>query len=260
MEKLDPFLGNFLSKTDPADCRTPSLVMLARLFNLKRTSVSPFSALNRELEAIGSEVRVHDRTISFRNRHCQVFGRYLDFWENGMKWLGVDDIRDERVRAIVIHFWLELRLNSEEIERRVPGIQFPESRKKIEEGEASFLDWYWKNLMKRGDRRFGKLIELFASNERTRNLMFFTRLRDFAFSNRIPPKDSSSMLPFVRITDDFDFEVHVNMGIVDDEDDAQPRRILGKGNAKQVFEMVLNYLPPNIGMARYEWYEEDSAA
>ena len=33
-----------------------------------------------------------------------------------------------------------------------------------------------------------------------------------------------------------------------------------KGNAKQVFEMVLNYLPPNIGMARYEWYEEDSAA
>ena len=50
------------------------------------------------------------------------------------------------------------------------------------------------------------------------------------------------------------------MGIVDDEDDAQPRRILGKGNAKQVFEMVLNYLPPNIGMARYEWYEEDSAA
>ncbi len=68
------------------------------------------------------------------------------------------------------------------------------------------------------------------------------------------------MLPFVRITDDFDFEVHVNMGIVDDEDDAQPRRILGKGNAKQVFEMVLNYLPPNIGMARYEWYEEDSAA
>jgi hypothetical protein len=234
--------------------------MLARLFNLKRIPDSPYSALNRELEAIGSEVRVNDRVISYRNRHCQVFGYYLDFWENGMKWLGVDDIKDERVRAILIHFWLELRLNSEEIESRVPGIHFPESRKKIEEGEASFLDWYWKNLMARGDRRFGRLIELFAGNERTRRLMSFTRLRDFAFSNRIPPHESASFLPFVRITDNSDFEVHVNIGIVDDEGNSQPRRVLGKGNADQVFQMVLNYLPPNVGMARYEWYEEDSAA
>jgi hypothetical protein len=233
--------------------------MFSRLFNLRRKPESPYDALNRELEAIGSEIRVHDRYVSFRNRHCQVFGYYLDFWENGMKWLGVDDIRDIRVRAILIHFWLELRLNSEEIERRVPGIEFPVSRKKIEEGEASFLDWYWQNLMVRGDRRFGRLIELFGSNERTRRLMSFTRLRDFAFSSRIPPKESSSVLPFVRITDNFDFEVHVNIGIVDDEADSQPRRILGKGDAEEVYELVLSYLPPNIGMARYEWMEEDAA-
>jgi hypothetical protein len=233
--------------------------MFSRLFNLRRKPESPYDALNRELEAIGSEIRVQDRYVSLRNRHCQVFGNYLDFWENGMKWLGVDDIRDIRVRAILIHFWLELRLNSEEIERRVPGIEFPVSRKKIEEGEASFLDWYWQNLMVRGDRRFGRLIELFGSNERTRRLMSFTRLRDFAFSSRIPPKESSSVLPFVRITDNFDFEVHVNIGIVDDEADAQPRRILGKGDAEEVYELVLSYLPPNIGMARYEWMEDDAA-
>lgn len=234
--------------------------MLARMFNRWRKSGSPYAALNRELEAIGSEIRVQDRLVSHRNRHCQVFGHYLDFWENGMKWLGVDDVRDERVRAILIHFWLELRLNSEEIESKVPGIEFPVSRKKIEEGEASFLDWYWQNLMSRGDRRFGRLIELFGSNERTRRLMSYTRLRDFAFSNRIPPNGGNAVLPFVRITDSFDFEVHVNIGIVDDEGESQPRRVLGKGTADQVYEMVLNYLPPNIGMARYEWYEEDSAA
>ena len=231
--------------------------MLARLFNLKRNSDSPYASLNRELIAIGSDIRVDGRVVSIRNRQCKVFGRYIDFWENGMKWLGVDDIRDERVRAKLLHFWLERRLNSEEIEQLVPGIQFPESRKRIEEGEASFLEWYWQNLKLRQDRRFGRLIELFAGNERTRRLMSFTRLRDFAFSNRIPPHDTATVLPFVRLTDNFDFEVHLNIGIVDDED--KPRRVLGKGTADQVYEMVLNYLPPNIGMARYEWVDDDAA-
>ncbi len=177
-----------------------------------------------------------------------------------MRWLGVDDVADDRVKAILLHFWLELHLNSAEIEKRVPGIEFPVSRKKIEEGEASFLDWYWQNLRSRGDRRFGKLIELFAANDRTRRLMSFTRLRDFAFSNRIPPKETVNVLPFVRITDNFDFEVVISMGIVDDEGQTQPRRVVGIGNAEEVYEMVLNYLPPNVGMARYESVEEESAA
>lgn len=233
--------------------------MLARFFNLRRASNSPYSTLNRELEAIGSAIRVEGKLVSVQNRHCQVFGRYIDFWENGMKWLGVDDVRDERVRAILIHFWLELRLNSEEIEKRVPGIQFPVSRKKIEEGEASFLDWYWQNLMDRGDRRFGRLIELFARNERTRRLMSFTRSRDFAFSNRIPPKGGINILPFVRITDNRDFEVHVNIGIVDEDGNSRPQRVLCTGTAEQVYEMVLKHLPSNVGMARYEWEEEIAA-
>ena len=234
--------------------------MLARIFNFRKKSDSPFSGINRSLESIGSEIRVHDREIAHRNRHCIVFGNYIDFWENGMKWLGVDEVHDDHVKAILLHFWLELRLNSEEIEKRVPGIEFPVSRKKIEEGEASFLDWYWKNLLSRGDRRFGRLIELFASNDRTRRLMSFTRLRDFAFSNRIPPKENNSILPFVRITDNFDYEVVIHMGIVDEDGETQPRRVVGKGNADQVYEMFLNYLPPNVGMARYEFSGEETAA
>lgn len=226
--------------------------MLARIFNFGKNSGKPFSEINRELTAIGSGIRVLDRQVHLRNRHCIVFGNYIDFWENGMKWLGVDNVTDDRVKAILLHFWLELRLNSEEIERRVPGIEFPVSRKKIEEGEESFLDWYWQNLLARGDRRFGRLIELFASNERTRRLMSFTRLRDFAFSNRIPPNESNSLLPFVRITDSYDFQVVICMGIVDEDGETQPRRVVGTGNAEQVYEMVLNYMPPNIGMARYE--------
>jgi hypothetical protein len=233
--------------------------MLARIFNRSRKDTTPFSDLNRELEAIGSGIRVVDRQVHFRNRHCVVFGNYIDFWENGMKWLGVDNVANDRVKAILLHFWLELRLNSEDIEQRVPGIQFPESRKKIEEGEASFLDWYWQNLLRRGDRRFGRLIELFAANERTRRLMSFTRLRDFAFSNRIPPHEVNCFLPFVRITDNFDFEVIITMGIVDEDGETQPRRVVGKGDADEVYEMVLNYLPPNVGMARYVQAEDTAA-
>jgi hypothetical protein len=235
--------------------------MLARIFNFRRKNTTPFSGINRELEAIGSGIRVNDRRVTLRNRHCIVFGNYIDFWENGMKWLGVDEVSDDRVKAILLHFWLELRLNSSEIESRVPGIHFPLSRKKIEEGEASFLDWYWQNLLKRGDRRFGRLIELFGANERTRKLMSFVRLRDFAFSNRIPPKESMMFLPFVRITDSFDYEVVISMGIVDEDGETQPRRVVGKGTAEQVYEMVLYYLPSNLPMARYEFEaEEDSAA
>lgn len=233
--------------------------MLARIFNFNKKTTSPFDVLNQELKAIGSIIVVDDRQVQSRNRHCIVFGNYIDFWENGMRWLGVDNIADNRVKAILLHFWLELRLNSAEIEKRVPGIEFPLSRKKIEEGEASFLDWYWKNLLSRGDRRFGRLIELFAANDRTRRLMSFTRLRDFAFSNRIPPKDSRNALPFVRITDNFDYEVVISMGIVDEEGETQPRRVVGIGTAEEVYEMVLNYLPPNVGMARYECEEESAA-
>jgi hypothetical protein len=235
--------------------------MLARIFNRKRQAATPYSEINRELEAIGSGIKVQDRRVALRNRYCIVFGNYIDFWENGMKWLGVDEVTDDRVKAILLHLWLEVRLNSSDIESRVPGIHFPESRKKIEEGEASFLDWYWTNLMARGDRRFGRLIELFAGNDRTRRLMSFTRLRDFAFSNRIPPKDSNSLLPFVRITDDFDYEVVINMGIVDEDAKDSKGCIVGKGNADQAFAVVLNYLPSNVPMARYQAeYEEDSAA
>ncbi len=234
--------------------------MLARIFNLRKKSDTPFAGINRSLESIGSGIRVRDRQITHRNRHCIVFGNYIDFWENGMKWLGVDEVHDDHVKALLLHSWLELRLNSEDIENRVPGIHFPVSRKKIEEGEASFLDWYWQNLRARNDRRFGRLIELFASNDRTRRLMSFTRLRDFAFSNRIPPKETISILPFVRMTDNFDYEVVISMGIVDEDGETQPRRVVGKGNADEVYEMVLNYLPPNLGMARYIFQEEETAA
>jgi hypothetical protein len=235
--------------------------MLERIFNRKKNPESPFTGINRELETIGSGIRLQERKVVLRNRYCTVFGNYIDFWENGMKWLGIDQVTEDRDKAILLHFWLELRLNSVEIESRVPGIQFPVSRKKIEEGEASFLDWYWQNLQSRGDRRFGRLIELFASNDRTRKLMSYTRLRDFAFSNRIPPGMIDSMLPFVRITDSFDYEVVVSFGIVDEEGETQPRRVVGTGTAEQVFEMVLKYLPHNIGMARYAYEEtEESAA
>ncbi len=233
--------------------------MLARLFNKKKSIKTPHAGINAELIKLGASFAVNGRRIAVQNRSCQVFGRYIDFWENGMKWLGVDCVKNDKQMAELLYFWLDLRLNSTGIEQRVPNIQFPESRKKIEEGEDSFLSWYWDNLRDKKDRRFGNLIDLFSKNERTRKLMSFTRLRDFIFSNRIPPLNHNTPFPLVRITDNSDFEVHVNIGIVDDEGVTRPRRIVGKGTADEVFAIVLDCIPDNIGTARYEWIEEESS-
>lgn len=233
--------------------------MLRRIFDFVRKPRSPFEEINLELEKIGSCLKVSDKRVSLRNRHCIVFGNYIDFWENGMKWLGVDKVADPAIKAKLLHLWLERGTNSDEIEEAVPGIEFPISRKKIEEGEESYLNWYWQNLRARGDRRFGRLIDLFAANDRTRRLMSFVRTRDFAFSNRIPPHDVGPVLPFVRITDNWDYEVVVSFGILDEDADQLPRRVVGKGNADEAYEMILNYLPSNLGMARYQWCQEDAA-
>ena len=233
--------------------------MLTRLFNRKESKKAPQVGINQELAKLGASFEVNGRRIAVKNRSCQVFGRYIDFWENGMKWLGVDCVEDHSQMAKLLYFWLDLRLDSTEIEQKVPGIQFPESRKKIEEGEDSFLNWYWDNLRDKKDRRFGNLIDLFSQNERTRKLMSFTRLRDFIFSNRIPPLNHHTPFPLIRITDNADFEVHVNIGIVDDEGETHPRRMIGKGSADEVFAIVLNYLPDPVATARYEWNEEESS-
>lgn len=218
----------------------------------------PAIALNDCLKSLGSDLRVEGRVVKSGNRSCQVFGRYIDFWENGMKWLGVDCVKDMEEMAQLLHYWLDLRMNSSEIERLVPGIQFPESRKKIEEGEESYLDWYWKNLMDRRDRRFGRIIELFARNQQTRKLMSFTRSRDFGFSRVIPPQGSRIDLPFIRITDDWEYEVHVHLGILDN--DSNTRRCLGKGNADDAYQMVIACIPGNIGVAKYCYFEPESPA
>lgn len=233
--------------------------MLGSLFK-KRQKPKPalHTGLNDALRALGSDITVAGREVRKGNRCCQVFGRYIDFRENGMNWLGVDCVESTSQMAELLYYWLDLRLNSTEIERLVPGIQFPEGRKKIEEGEETFLDWYWQNLMARGDRRFGSIIELFASNQKTRRLMSFTRIRDFGFSRIIPPNENRTDLPFIRITDDWEYEVHVHMGILDQE--AGPRKCLGKGNARIAYELVLAYLPGNLGLARYCDLDADSAA
>lgn len=223
--------------------------MLGQLFKRAKKQPVLFTELNKELRALGSNIVVTDRMVTCGHRSCQVFGRYIDFWENGMRWMGVDNVQDIPQMATLLFYWLDLKLNSSDIEHLVPGISFPEGRKKIEAGEEQFLDWYWQNLIDRRDRRFGRIIELFASNPRTRKLMSFTRLRDFGLSRIIPPNEQRTDLPFVRINDNWEYEVHVHIGILDQE--SSPRKCLGKGNAEQAFEMVLAYLPGNVGVARY---------
>jgi|GEM_PF-2146482 hypothetical protein len=232
--------------------------MFGQIFKAKSKQGSPVVALNHCLEALGSPLRVEGRVVRSGNRQCQVFGRYIDFWENGMKWLGVDCVSDTHEMALLLHYWLDLRLNSTDIEHLVPGIQFPESRKKIEEGEESYLDWYWKNLISKKDRRFGRLIELFAVNQQTRKLMSFTRLRDFGFSRVIPPNGSRIDLPFIRVNDSWEYEVHVHLGIMDEHSGA--RRCIGKGNAEEACALILACLPQNIGVAKYCYLESESPA
>lgn len=224
--------------------------MLAQLFKRRKRKTNEFADLNRELQMLGSSLVVTGRMVKKGNRHCQVFGTYVDFWENGLKWLGLDRIDTVRDRAKLIYYWIDCCYNSDEIEVRMPGLEFPVSRKKIESGEQVFLGWYWDNLKKKKDNRFGDLIDMFANHAETRGLMSYIEARDFGLSRNIGQVNGLEYhdLPSIRIRDDWKYEVHLpNISIVNatGEIDEGPGHV-GIGTAKEAFELTLRFLPSNV--------------
>jgi hypothetical protein len=229
--------------------------MLAQIFNRRKKKTESFAQLNDALEAIGSRLRVEGRVVSKGNRLCHIFGSFIDFWENGLKWYGVDGVTVED-QAELLHGWVELCLNSDTLEEMVPGLEFPIARKKIEMGEKTFLGWYWENLKNRRDNRFGELIELFASHQMTRKLMTYFEARDFGFSSNIGQVNGLDYqdLPRIRITDDWKYEVHLpNMSMVNSSENAGRGAggVGQRGTAKEAFELALKLLPHNVGHAQY---------
>lgn len=177
---------------------------------------------------------------------------YVDFWENGIEWLGVDGITDVKVQARLIFEWCERCANSEKMEALMPDVQFPLSRKKIEAGEIEFLDWHWENLKTKHDNRFAKIIDLFSKNEKTRRLMSYFHLRDFGLCSNIGEINGLRRhdLPCIRITDDWRYEVHnPNMKVVGGE--KTNNNACRAASAQHAFEEVLRLLPPNVGTAKY---------
>ncbi|MEM0998877.1 MAG: hypothetical protein AAGN35_17595 [Bacteroidota bacterium] len=171
-----------------------------------------------------------------------------------MKWYGVSGVKVIH-QALLVDGWVGKCLSSEELEVLVPGLEFPVARKQIEMGERAFLSWYWENLRNRKDNRFGELIELFASHELTRNLMSYFESRDFGFSSNIGEVNGLVIknLPQIRITDDWQYEVHLpNMSLVDrDEVTTDGTGYIGRGTAREVFELTLKLLPRDAGPAEY---------
>ncbi|HHG83282.1 MAG TPA: hypothetical protein ENJ82_00915 [Bacteroidetes bacterium] len=229
--------------------------MLAQLFNRRKNITNLYVALNRELRLLGSTLVVSEKVVKKGNRHCRVFGKYVDFWENGLQWLGLDGVSSVRDRAKMLYYWIDCCYNSDEIEARIPGVTFPESRKKIENGEQVFLGWYWENLKRKKNNRFGELIDLFASHENTRGLMSYIEARDFGLCRNIGKVNGLELrdLPSIRIRDDWKYEVHLpNISVVNvDGEIGDGRNHVGVGTAREAFEIALRFLPTN---AKAQYY------
>lgn len=228
--------------------------MFSQIFNRNKRKIDPFTDLNIALQTMGSELRVEKRVVSKGNRHCQIFGSFIDFWENGLKWYGVDGV-STKDQATLLHGWVECCLNSDDLEDMVPGLEFPVARKKIEAGADSFLNWYWGNLKNRQDNRFGELIDLFASHEMTRGLMSYIEARDFGFTSNIGLINGLSYhdLPRIRITDDWQYEVHLpNMSLVNHQEaTGNDSGCVGRGTAREAFDLALKLIPRDAGPAEY---------
>lgn len=224
-----------------------------RLFRKKKSPLIAFDEVNRELKRIGSKLQVNDRVVSNKNRMSRVYNNYIDFWENGIKWYGIQGIKDPEEMALLIVFWNERCMCSRQMETHFPALNFPIARKKIEESEDAYLDWFWDKQKNQRDKRFAELIELSSSHPLTRKLMTYMQLRDFGFSRSIGTINGVELsdLPRVRITDEWEYEVRTPSQAMDEYSGRQPRGFLGKGNAGEAFRVLLNHLPPNCGPATY---------
>ena len=223
-------------------------------FRKKRAPEDSFLEINRELELIGSELRVVNREVSNKNRMTRTFLNYIEFWENGIKWYGVQGVKTPRDMAMLIFFWNERCMCSDEIERYYPSLKFPEARKKIEESEDAYLDWFWNKQCSKKDRRFAELIDLCSTHQVTRRLMAFIDLRDFGFSRSIGTVNGVALkdLPRVRITDDWDYEVRTPAQAAKELAGKTPREYLGKGDAKEAFRILLANFPDGCSPATYQ--------
>ncbi len=229
--------------------------MVRNLFKRKkRAPGGSFQDVNRELALIGSKLRVEKRVAKNNNRETRTFLNYIEFWENGIKWYGVQGIESPRDMALLIHYWNDCCMCSRLIEEKFPALKFPEARKKIEEGEDAYLDWFWKKQCSKKDRRFAELIDLCAQHPVTRRLMTYIQLRDFGFSRSIGTVNGVALrdLPRVRITDDWDYEVRTHSQAVKEYAGVSPREYLGKGNAREAFNLLLQLFPPNCSPATYQ--------
>lgn len=223
-------------------------------FRKKRAPQDSFQEVNRELERIGSKLQVKDRNASSKNRMTRIFLNYIEFWENGIKWYGVQGVKNPHDMALLIHYWNECCMCSHQIEAEFPDLKFPVARKKIEQGEAAYLDWFWEKQCSKKDRRFAELIELCASNQVTRRLISYIQLRDFGFSRSIGTMNGVELrdLPRVRVTDEWEYEVRTPTQARAEYAGKSPRDYLGKGNAEEAFRLLLQYFPPDCGPATYQ--------
>ena len=203
---------------------------------------------------MGSSLKLDGRRVTNKNRSSTVYLNYIDFYENGIKWLGIQGVSDTHEMAQLLICWNEKCMCSHEIEELFPEVAFPVARKMIEHGEEAYLNWFWKKLVEKRDKRFGPLIALCASNKRTRRLMSFVQLRDFGLSRSIGTINGVELndLPRIRITDDWEFEVRTPSMAIQEYCGKQPREYIGRGNANQAFRLLLDLLPADCGTAYYQ--------
>lgn len=207
---------------------------------------------------------IEDFVVTDKNRQSQIFtgsadgSTTIDFWENGMYWHS-QALSDLSQVTIAIYLWNDLRTDSHEIEKEIPEIKFPLSRKKIEIANEEYIKWHWQNLTKTTEHRSAneiELIEFLRQNNTLNRLMTFHQLWDFGLSRNIGNYGDSLKNDLLRATiKDEIIEVrteeqaikHLWKGTND---------CLGKGNPQEAYKLIVDNLPSNLSWAEYQTLEQ----
>lgn len=222
------------------------------------------TSVQERLLKLNTRLHVTDSMfVGDRNRMSQFLSRqggliHIDFWENGMCWHGQYLPNEDKV-SLALYLWNDLRLNSNEIEKEIPEIQFPASRKKIEAGNQEYISWRWQEEVKNAvirSKAEAELIELLSKNPIVNKLMTFHQLWDFGLSRQIGNYGGlmGNDLPRATIMDG-DITVRTpEQALAYHVKGAT--ECIGKGTAKEAVKFIENHLPEGIDWAEYQTLEQ----
>jgi hypothetical protein len=166
-----------------------------------------------------------------------------DLWQDG---ICLGDVATDSLTDLArfLHNFLEVREKLFDNQSKFDFVSLYEKAKAFEEDKE--IEWQWKSLKEYIPRDFPCLIpflDIASKNEILNQLYPFTSMNTFHFSRctGFPfTKDCPAVFPILNIKDELEY-YEVRM--------PKTKQLVGKGNAEEVLQIVLDNLPKNCGRA-----------